>query len=62
MLFRSKRVITYEDHTIPVTVSVGVAAVPSGAIRDATEFIWAADQMLYQAKRAGRNRVSLWSR
>ena len=57
-----RRTFTVEDKTFPVTVSVGVAAVPSGAIRDATEFIWAADQMLYQAKRAGRNRVSLWSR
>ena len=47
---------------LAVTVSVGVAAVPSTAIRDATEFIWAADQMLYQAKRAGRNRVCLWNR
>jgi two-component system cell cycle response regulator len=51
-----------EDKPITVTVSVGVAAVPTPSIRDATEFIWAADQMLYQAKRTGRNRVCLWSK
>jgi diguanylate cyclase (GGDEF)-like protein len=52
----------WEGEALSVTVSVGVAAVPSAAIRDATEFMWAADQMLYQAKRAGRNRVALWNR
>jgi len=57
-----KHPVSWEDKPLAVTVSVGVAAVPSTAIRDATEFIWAADQMLYQAKRAGRNRVSLWNR
>ena len=57
-----KRGIVYEGRTIPITISVGVAAVPSPSIRDATEFISAADQMLYEAKRAGRNRVCLWNR
>jgi two-component system, cell cycle response regulator len=57
-----KRAVVYEGRTIPITISVGVAAVPSSSIRDATEFISAADQMLYEAKRTGRNRVCLWSR
>jgi two-component system, cell cycle response regulator len=57
-----KRKIVYEGRTIPITISVGVAAVPSPSIRDATEFISAADQMLYEAKRTGRNRVCLWSK
>ncbi len=57
-----KRQIVYETRTIPITISVGVAAVPSSTIKDATDFISAADQMLYEAKRAGRNRVCLWSR
>ena len=57
-----RRELTHDGKPLPVTVSVGVAAVPSPSIRDATEFIWAADQMLYDAKRAGRNRVCLWSR
>jgi diguanylate cyclase (GGDEF)-like protein len=57
-----KRKIVYEGRSIPITISVGVAAVPSPSIRDATEFISAADQMLYEAKRTGRNRVCLWNR
>ena len=57
-----KRAIVYEGRTIPVTISVGVAAVPSATIKDATDFISAADQMLYEAKRTGRNRVCLWNR
>jgi two-component system, cell cycle response regulator len=57
-----RRELAHEGKPLSVTVSVGVAAVPSPSIRDATEFIWAADQMLYEAKRAGRNRVALWSR
>jgi two-component system, cell cycle response regulator len=57
-----KHSFAYEGTPIPVTVSVGVAAVPTPSIRDANELISAADQMLYEAKRAGRNRVSLWNR
>jgi two-component system, cell cycle response regulator len=57
-----KRTILYEGRSIPITISVGVAAVPSSTIKDATDFISAADQMLYEAKRAGRNRVCLWNR
>jgi two-component system, cell cycle response regulator len=57
-----RRDFTHEGKPLSLTVSVGVAAVPSASIRDATEFIWAADQMLYEAKRSGRNRVALWSR
>src|SRR4030095_11317676 len=45
---------------IPVTISVGLASVPHTSIRDAMEFISAADQMLYEAKRGGRNRVCAW--
>jgi two-component system, cell cycle response regulator len=57
-----KRTIVYEGRAIAITISVGVAAVPSSTIKDATDFISAADQMLYEAKRAGRNRVCLWNR
>jgi diguanylate cyclase (GGDEF)-like protein len=53
---------THDGRVIPLTVSVGVAAVPSASIGDAAEFIAAADQMLYEAKRSGRNRVCIWKK
>jgi two-component system cell cycle response regulator len=42
---------------IPVTVSVGAAV--ESKIDDAHAFIAAADAAMYEAKRAGRNRVTL---
>lgn len=42
---------------IPITISLGVAAYPAGA-RDRDELFAAADRALYEAKRAGRNRVA----
>jgi len=48
--------IIHEEQPIAVTVSIGVARLPSGAtgIDDALN---AADKLLYQAKQSGRNRV-----
>jgi diguanylate cyclase (GGDEF)-like protein len=46
----------FEEHTIPVTVSVGVANHYS-KLQDVDAFIKAADEALYRAKEAGRNRV-----
>jgi two-component system cell cycle response regulator len=54
--------VAWNEKMIPLTVSVGVAAVPSASIRNANDFIAAVDEMLYEAKRAGRNRVCLWNR
>ncbi len=55
-----KRVASYtfifEGEEIPITVSVGIAIM--GAYADTpTEFIKRADEMMYQAKSDGRNRV-----
>jgi two-component system cell cycle response regulator len=42
---------------IPVTISVGVAAIPDPAITDDAAFLARADRAMYEAKRLGRNRV-----
>jgi diguanylate cyclase (GGDEF)-like protein len=46
---------------LAITVSVGVAAYPAGEFATPDELLSAADQALYQAKRAGRNRVAVQS-
>ena len=51
--------ITYAGRPVgPITVSVGVATFPAKG-GDATTLRQAADQALYAAKRAGRNRVEV---
>jgi two-component system, cell cycle response regulator len=51
-----KTAFKFEDTRIPVTVSVGVAAVVPG-IQSTADFIKVSDEKLYQAKQEGRNRV-----
>jgi len=46
----------FEKITIPVTVSLGVTT-HEGSIGEALDFIKEADQNMYEAKRAGRNKV-----
>jgi two-component system, cell cycle response regulator len=46
----------FEGKDLPVTVSIGVADL-LGEMTEPTQFIKVADQNLYQAKKAGRNRV-----
>jgi diguanylate cyclase (GGDEF)-like protein len=51
--------VPYKDRLLgPVTVSIGVAAFPDHGL-DATTLLEAADVALYQAKREGRDRVSV---
>ncbi|HEX4403541.1 MAG TPA: GGDEF domain-containing protein, partial [Polyangia bacterium] len=45
--------------TIPVTISLGIAAIPDTAVVDHAQFLAASDKALYEAKRTGRNRVCL---
>jgi len=42
---------------LPVTVSIGIAAVPQSRIHSAKQLVVQADKALYRAKRAGRNQV-----
>ena len=47
----------FEGERISLTVSAGVATSQGGNLRDAHSLIAMADRYLYEAKRAGRNRV-----
>jgi diguanylate cyclase (GGDEF)-like protein len=47
----------FEDKVYPVTISVGVATTLGDADMTAQKLIQIADEKLYQAKNAGRNRV-----
>ncbi len=59
---RIEEAVTYlPGESIRVTVSIGVATLEEGC-RDVTSLISCADQALYQAKQAGRNRVRLYER
>jgi len=47
----------FKHEKLNVTVSIGVATAKDGNIVDATALVKAADDLLYEAKRSGRNRV-----
>ncbi len=49
----------YQGTRLPVTISVGVAALPEANVETVQELVSAADGSLYEAKRSGRNRVCL---
>jgi diguanylate cyclase (GGDEF)-like protein len=52
-----KHTFTFDGETIPVTLSAGVAVVLKKS-EDSQELIRRADEKLYEAKSAGRNRVA----
>ena len=49
----------YQAKRLPVTISVGVAALPESSAASPPELIADADEALYEAKKSGRNRVCL---
>ena len=51
-------VVEHQGKSLRATVSVGMASYPSTNAETVAQLIDAADQALYRAKRAGRNRVS----
>ena len=53
----AEEAIVAEGIAIGVTVSVGVAALAVGESQTANELLRVADERMYEAKRAGRNRV-----
>jgi diguanylate cyclase (GGDEF)-like protein len=52
-----KHPFVYEDRAIVVSISVGVAGIPHPGVQSAADLIAVADEMMYEAKRSGRNRV-----
>jgi diguanylate cyclase (GGDEF)-like protein len=52
---------TGNSERVPVTVSIGVAALDAGSRRELTELLAAADAALYRAKASGRDQVQMIS-
>lgn len=49
----------WAGHAVTVTVSVGAATAPGGAIVEPDDLVAAADEALYASKQAGRNCVTV---
>jgi len=51
--------VLFQDNSIPVTISLGLAFNKVGERSEQTDLVQAADTALYQAKQNGRNRVEI---
>ena len=51
----------FDKQSIRVTISVGVAGAPHPGVQSPADLIAVADEMMYEAKRSGRNRVCVRS-
>ncbi|MBK1654607.1 sensor domain-containing diguanylate cyclase [Allochromatium vinosum] len=56
----AERRIETPSGPVSVTLSLGVVAIADGPAMTLERLLDAADQMLYRAKQAGRNRVEIW--
>jgi diguanylate cyclase (GGDEF)-like protein len=54
-------IVTSAGEQVPVTVSIGVAALDAGSSRELTDLLAAADAALYRAKACGRDQVQMIS-
>ncbi|HLJ96921.1 MAG TPA: GGDEF domain-containing protein, partial [Gemmataceae bacterium] len=52
-----KHDFVFENQSFHITISLGIAAITDAASLTPSELIRLADERLYQAKRAGRNRI-----
>lgn len=60
--FRSEGIPPADQPPVRLTISIGIASLPVEPDQDEFELIRRADQALYEAKRTGRNRVSVFSK
>jgi diguanylate cyclase (GGDEF)-like protein/PAS domain S-box-containing protein len=56
----AERRIETPSGPVSVTLSLGVVAIDDGRSMTLEQLLDAADQMLYRAKQAGRNRIEIW--
>ncbi|MDF1551627.1 MAG: diguanylate cyclase [Deferrisomatales bacterium] len=56
------KTLLVDGHEVSMTVSIGVSACPNPAVESGDDLIRLADDALYRAKRAGRNRVMVSER